>query len=235
MDTKIEPLSKEQLMAYLYTKTSTCPVCTKNFIEVLVRRSKLRQAGIDRDFRIRFKDIDPNLYDVTLCSHCGYAALSNYFDRITSKQQEWIQEKITPNYKHVEYDIPLSPKDALARYKQALTCAQAINAKSSQKALICLKMAWIYRDSKDEKDELTLLKFAHDSLKDAYTNENFPLGNMDEHTAKYMIAELARRLGDFNEAQRLISDLITTRGTPSSIKERAQDLKDLVRDEYRGL
>ena len=230
MDKTEKVLTKEELMAYLYTRTIMCPVCSKEFSEIAVRRSKLRQLGVDKDFRVRFKDIDPNFYEVLMCAHCGYAALSNYFDKITSKQQEWIKEKISPSYKHEEYEIPLSPKTALSRFKQALACAQAINAKASIKAIIGLKMAWVYREEKDSKGEITLLQFAYKNLSEAYTTEDFPLGNMDEATTKYILAELSRRLGNFDEAQRLIGDLIVSRSTPSSIKERAQDLKDLIRD-----
>ena len=226
---------EEDPMSFLYTKSFTCPVCNKEFMEVLVRRSKLRQDSVDRDFRTHYKGIDTNLYEVTLCSNCGYASLNNFFDRITSKQQDMIKEKITPNYKYIEFPLPLAPQDALTRYKMALTCAQAMGAKASQKAIICLKMAWIYRDAKDEKSELTLLRLAYTGLKEAFTSETFPLGTMDEPTVKYLIAELARRLGEFDEALRMIGDVITSRATPGSLKNRAQDLKDLIKEKNSAL
>jgi len=143
------------------------------------------------------------------------------------------KEKVSPNHRYRDFEMPLSPADALTRYKMALACAQAINAKASQKAIICLKMAWVYRDAKDEKSELTLLRFAYNGLKEAFTTETFPLGAMDEPTAKYMIAELARRLGEYDEALRLVSDVVVATGIPGTLKERAQDLKDMIR-EARG-
>lgn len=234
--TEKQPLSVEELMTnYLYYKTFKCPVCNKDFMDILLRRSKLRSIGVDRDFRTRYHDIDPNLYEVTVCGHCGYAALHNYFDKILSKQGEWILEKITPNYRHVDHDIPFTPASALARYKQALACAQAMEAKSSTKAVICLKMAWLYRDAKDEKGELTLIRLSYTALKDAFSNENFPLGSMDEPTTMYMIAEMARRLGEFDEALKMIGNVITSRATPVSIKNKAQDMKELIKDKNRGL
>ena len=141
-----------------------------------------------------------------------------------------ITEKITPNYKHIEYEIPLKLADALARYKQALACAQAMGSKSSMKAIICLKMSWIYRDANDAKGEMTLIRLAYTALKDAFMTESFPLGTMDEPTAKYMIAELARRLGEFDEALKMIGDVIVSRSTPGTIRNRAQDLKDLIKE-----
>ena len=227
--------TKEELMAYLYNKTYVCPVCQKQFEDTVIRRSKLRKTYTEIDFRSHYKDIDPNLYEIAICTFCGYGAMANYFDRITPRQQEWIEEKITPNYKYKEYDLPLSPADAMDRYKHALACAQVINAKASIKAIMCLKMSWIYRDAKDEKAELTLLKFAYSGLKEAYTTENFPLGTMDENTTRFIIAEMARRLGDFDEALRMISDVITSRTVPSLIKERAQDLKELIKEKNSAL
>lgn len=220
----------EVILAYLYSKSFTCPVCQKEFGSCTVRRSKLRQVGIDRDFRTRYKDIDPNLYDVVICSHCGYGALSNYFDRILSKQADWVKEQITPGYKHVEYDLPMKPIDALARYKHAVACAQATKAKASVKSIIFLKMAWVCRSVGDVKNELAMINLSYTNLKEAFTTESFPLGNMDEHTAKYMLAEMARRLGDFDEASRMIGSILVSRTVSSSIKDKAQDMKDLIRE-----
>ena len=217
-------------MTYLYAKSINCPVCGVDFMDFVIRRSRLRQEGIDSDFRIRFKGIDTNLYEILLCSSCGYAATQNNFTRISSKQQDMIKEKITPNHKYKEFSMPMSAKDALERYKLALACYQAINAKSSQLAILFLKMSWIYRDAKDFKSENMLLKHAFVKLKEAYTSESFPLGSMDEPTAKYMIAEIARRLGDFDEALRLVGDLIVSRSTPSGIKDRAQNMKETIRE-----
>ena len=225
-----EQVQEEQL-AYLYTKTFTCPVCEMEFMDFLVRRTRLRQISTDSDFRTRYHHIDPNLYEILACNNCGYAAMHSSFSRITPRQQGMIKEKITPNHKYVEFNMPLSTTDALSRYKMALACVQAIEGKASQKAFLCLKMSWICADIKDEKNEMALLKHAYSNLKDAFSTETFPLGTMDEPQVKYLIAELARRLGNFEEALRLISDVVVARGIPDSLKTRAQGLKELIREE----
>ena len=74
------------------------------------------------------------------------------------------------------------------------------------------------------------VKAAYEGLLVAYSNERFPLGNMDESTAKYVIADLARRNGQMGEAMRWVADVIVAKGIPSSLKERAQTLKDLIRE-----
>ncbi|MCL2399891.1 MAG: DUF2225 domain-containing protein [Defluviitaleaceae bacterium] len=222
---------QEELLSYLYTKTFTCPVCEREFMDFMVRRTRLRQINTDSDFRTHYHHIDPNLYEVLACNNCGYAAMYNSFSRITPRQQEMIKEKVTPNHKYIEFSMPLSAMDALNRYKMALTCVQAIEGKASQKAFLCLKMSWICADIKDEKNEKALIRHAYTNLKDAFSTEAFPLGGMDEPQVKYLIAELARRLGEFEEALRLISDVVVARGIPDSLKTRAQGLKELIREE----
>ena len=220
----------EDPLAYLFTKTVKCPVCEKEFIDFAVRKSKLRAINTDTDYRTHYKDIDPNHYEVLLCSFCGYAALDSSFSRITSRQQDMVKEKITPNHKPVEYPVPYSPQDVLTRFKKALECANAIDAKLSQKAVICLKTAWVYRDMGDQKNETLFLRGAYKGFSDAYTTENFPMAGMDEHTAKYMMAELARRVGLTEDALRLISDVVVARGIRGGLKERALALKEMIRE-----
>lgn len=76
-------------------------------------------------------------------------------------------------------------------------------------------MAWLYRgkaenlpkDSKDyqtqiielKKQELELLKNACEGFKSAYSKETFPMCGMDEITMMYLIADLCRRIGHFDD------------------------------------
>ena len=224
------PPTAEELLTYLYPKSFNCPVCEKEFSDFAVRKSKLRTQKIDSDFYTHYFVVDPNHYDVQFCSHCGYAALSAYFDRITDRQQTIIKEKITPDHKPITFPMPLSIEDVILRYEQAAKCAEAINAKASQQALIFLKTAWVYRSVGDKSKELGNLRIAFSGLKDAFSSENFPLGNMDEITAKYVIADLARRLGLFSEALRWVGDVVVAQGISSAIKERALLLKEAARE-----
>ena len=223
-------LTKEEILAYLYPKKIMCTVCDKEFTKQMVRTTKLRVLSVDTDFRSAYKDIDPNRYEVTLCSNCGYAALPTHFDKIMNRQKEAIIEKIKPNYKHVEHEMPLSLDDTVSIYKQAFACADAINAKVSVKAFLSLRLAWVYRDEGKKDEELLLIKDVYEGLKEAFSTENFPLGNMDEATAKYIIADMARRTGQMGEAMRWVADVVVGKGISSSIKDRAVRLKDLIRE-----
>jgi len=225
-----QPPTEEEILAYLFPKSFKCPVCDKEFMDFQIKKSKLKSIGTDTDFMTTFKDIDPNQYDVLFCVHCGYAALSNYFDKIVMRQQALIREKISPNYKPMEFPVPLSKEHVIQRFKQAIMCAVAMDAKASQKAFISLKLAWVLRKMGQRELEKRFLKDALDGLKSAFTTERFPLGNMDESMAKYMIADLSRRSGDLGEAMRWVGDLVVSRGLPGTLKERASTLKDMVKE-----
>jgi hypothetical protein len=215
---------------YLYLKENDCPVCTRTFEAIIVRRSKLKVIDRETDLKTRFHTIDPNLYDVLICSHCGYAAMANSFSQIVDRQKELVKEKITPRFNYKEYEVPYNFADAVERYKMALLCAAVTGMRAGQKAILCLKLAWVYRDMGDKANETVFLKHAVTGLKEAFTHESFPIGPFDEPTCKYMIGELLRRVGELQEAMRWISELMVDRGTPPSLKEKANFIKEMIRE-----
>jgi hypothetical protein len=226
-----EAPNTEEILSYIYPKEIECPVCMKKFTDYSVRKSKLRVDTTDGDLRTRYFVIDPNNYEVQLCYHCGYTALQAYFEKIIARQQDLIKKFITPMYSTQKYPVPYTHDIVLNRYDQALACCQAIYAKNSQFAITYLKKAWVYRDMEGKKEEeIKTLREAYVRLNDAFSTENFPLGAMDEITAKYMIAELARRIGNFSDALRWVGDVIISRNTTPAMKKRADLLKDLARD-----
>lgn len=228
---KGEPINKEDPMDYLYSKEFSCPVCDRVFINFIVRKSKLKLVGMESDLKPNYQTIDPNRYDVLLCDHCGYASLLSGFARISDKQIDLVQKTITPRFTSKEYPIPLSAEDAVERYKLALLNAVTKGVKASEKAILCLKIAWLYRDLNNEDNEQLFLRNALAGLKEAYTSESFPIGSMDENTTEYVIGELARRTGERSEAMRWISALIVKKNLQKGLRERAMNIKELLRAE----
>ena len=60
-------------------------------------------------------------------------------------------------------------------------------------------------------------------------NESFPIAGLDENTLMYLVAELARRLGKYEESARLLGRVITSRTTPERLKEQALVIKELLK------
>jgi uncharacterized protein (DUF2225 family) len=216
-------------MNYLYAKDFDCPVCGKTFVNYITRKSKLRLKDMELDLKANYLVVNANCYDVYLCPHCGYAALSSQFNHITDSQANIVLQKIRPFFKPRDYPAPYSLEHSVERYKMALYCAVTIGTKAGLVAIICIKIAWLYRDLNDKANELQFINGARTGLQQAYNNETFPIGTMDELTVSYMIGELSRRLGDFSTASKWVSAVLVAKNTKPNLKERAYNSKELIR------
>lgn len=229
----------------LFDKTFTCPVCDSEFHSKMVRTGKVKLLSADTDLRPRYQFVDSLKYDAIVCPKCGYAALSRFFKFMMPAQAKLIRENISKNFSGLQpagntytYD------DAIARHQLALANAVVKKANASEKAYTCLKMAWLCRGkaeflSKETPDyenqikelkaeETELLANAYDGFMSAFSKESFPMCGMDEITMTYLIAELARRIGKFEESSRWISRVLTSRVANERIKDKARDIKEML-------
>lgn len=216
-ETKIQDL--------LYDKTYNCPVCGNIFKEKTVKIGKARLVSKDTDLMPKYEKINPLFYDVVVCPRCGYSALIKYFDKLKNDQVQLIKSKISPKFKARIYPDIFDLDIAIERYKLALLNAVVKNAKSSEKAYICLKTAWMYRLKENKDDELKFLQQAFIGFKEAYEKESFPICGMDRFTLMYLLGELSRRLGDNHEALFWFSKVIVTPNVNPRLKELARDQK----------
>lgn len=227
----------------LFDKKYTCPICDNNFTAKTVRTGKARMIRTDMDLRNVYEGIEPLKYDIILCQKCGYAALARFFDSVTSVQHKYISEKITPNFKPLQDEGDDYTYDqALARYKVAFANAVVKMAKISEGAYLSLKMAWLCRSYKESLDkdmsgyqekyekieimERENLRKAYDLFIKAVQKEEFPMCGMDESTVDYILAVLAMEFGDYFDASKLLSKLITSYSAGQRIKDKARDAKE---------
>lgn len=131
----------------------TCPVCENEFKSKAIKNGKTRRIGTDTDLMPIYEGPNPLFYDVHICPKCGYSALNQYFEKIKAEQINLIKSTITPRFKAREYPEVYDANIAIERYKLTLLNAVVKKAKSSEKAFICLKIAWMYRltDNKEEE------------------------------------------------------------------------------------
>lgn len=232
----------------LFEKTYNCPVCDSEFKAKTVRTGKVKLMSADTDLRPRYQLADALKYDAIVCPKCGYAALNRFFNYMTNAQSKLIKEHITANFKGIDDAMDVySYDDAIARHKLALVNTVVKHGKTSERAYTCLKLAWLCRGKaeslpedlperesivkalKTEEDELILN--AYEGFSDAFMKEQFPLCGMDESTATYLVADLARRSGNFEDANRWLSRVITSRQAGERLKNKARELKDLIRED----
>ncbi|MFG6348263.1 MAG: DUF2225 domain-containing protein [Lachnospiraceae bacterium] len=250
---KPEPAPKPEVHEsdLLFDKSYTCPVCDKAFRSKMIKTGKVKLLKQDTDLRPIYKYVDSIKYDVLVCPRCGYGALSRFFKFMMPSQAKLISENISRNFKGLpETGDTYTYDDAIARYQLALANAIVKKAKASERAYTCLKMAWLYRgkaetlpeDTPDrdkiiselKKEEESLLVTAYEGFSDSFLKEDFPMCGMDELTVTYLVAELARRAGQYDEAIRWISRVLTSRNASERIKEKARVVKDLVEEDRKS-
>lgn len=234
----------------VFDRNYTCPVCGETFSSKAVRSGKSKLLGTDTDLRAKYDIIDPGKYDVILCHGCGYAALSRFYDKITPAQAKLIKEKISSSVHISEHDdVIYSYPEAMERYKLALVNAVVKKAKSSEKAYICLKSAWIARGYKEslqadgsadpkliadlEKQEDEFLQNAYKGFAEARQNEDFPMCGMDEITVDYLLAVLAAHCKKYDVASRMVTSVLTSSAANPRMKDKARDLKEQIQLELK--
>lgn len=219
----------------LYNKTIKCPVCSKSFDITKVKSKASRVASRDSDFCVYYEGINPIFYDAYVCENCGYASLSDKFETIRENDSKIIKENITPRWNKRSFVGERTVDNALEAFKLTLYNMQLRKAKSSELAKVCIRIAWMYRIKKDEK-ETDFLKFALKNYVETYEKESLPADKLDEFTCMYMIAELNRRVGNTEEAVKWFSRLISSpeaRKNPSLI-EMARDQFQLAKENIKS-
>lgn len=233
----------------LFDKKCECPVCGKPFSYRAVRSGKLKLVSQDPDLRPKYDKFDPAKYDVVVCTNCGYAVLAKYFQALPAAHIKLLKENICGKVHGVANKPVLDYDDAIQRYQLALASAIVKRAKDSEKAYICLKMAWIIRGKKEtlpdntenydevmnqlRADENEALNTAFEGFIAARQKETFPMAGMDELTVDYLLAVLATRFQHYDIASKLIASILTSKVANNRIKDRARDLKEQIKIEMQ--
>ena len=243
----LTPIQKQLQMEqdYIFDKTYNCPVCDHEFKVKTVKVGKAKLIGTDLDLRPKYEGIDTLKYDVVLCPHCGYAALTRYFKILSQFQTKRIKEVISKSFKEQkEMSEVYTYEEALERYKLALANALVKQGKASEKAYICLKTAWLLRgrnelfDSSDpeyakkkadgEAEEKEFMRNALEGFLAARQSERYPMCGMDETTVDYLIAVIAMDFEQYDVSTKLISSILSANGTNPRMKDKARDLRDIL-------
>lgn len=218
----------------LYDREVTCPICGNIFKAKSIKTSSYRILKKDSDLFIRYSIINPYFYDVWVCNECGYAAMKTDFNKIRNFQIDAVKERVTPSWTPREYPEIYNIDLAIERFKLSLLNYVVIESAWSKKALNCLKLAWMYRLKENEGKEKLFLNQALESLKEAYSSEDFPIYGMSKYTTMYLIGELLRRTGDCQDALIWFSGVITSPGVPNRLKNLARDQRDLIKEEQNN-
>lgn len=232
----------------LFDKHFICKVCDKEFKSKMVRTGKVKLIGSDSDLRPKYQHVDSLKYDAIVCPYCGYAALNRFYNYMTDNQARLIKNNISANFRGIkEGENILTYDEAITRHKLALVNAVVKHAKSSEKAYTCLKLGWLCRGKAENLPEDTpnreevikqlnaqekeFISNAYEGFMESFSKEPFPMCGMDELTLTYLTADLARQIGKYDEALRMIARVLTAKEANDRIKEKAREMKELIRVE----
>lgn len=240
------PITEEEV---LFEKTFNCPVCGNDFKSKMVKSGKVKLLTQDTDLRPVFQHVDPLKYDAVVCPRCGYAALNRFFKYLTDTQISLIKSTISASFKGLSGSgDTLSYDEAITRHKLALVNSIVKKSKTSERAYICLKTAWVIRGKIEnlsteeetsenqmaiknlQKEEEEFIQKAYEGFNEAILKEAFPMCGMDESTVSLLIADLARRTHKYEEASRWLSKILVSRNSNERINEKAREIKDLMRE-----
>ncbi|MDO5518544.1 MAG: DUF2225 domain-containing protein, partial [Clostridium sp.] len=119
---------------------------------------------------------------------------------------------------------------AIERYKIALLNAMLTDAPDSTKAMLSLKIAWMFRLLKDNTQENVFMRQALEGFTDAYTKEVFPIYGLERDSLMYLLGELNRRQENYDDALLWYSKTIVNTNASSRVKELARVGKNSIKN-----
>ena len=188
----------------LYRIKVKCPCCEAEFSTSRVRPSLKRAVRSDSDFCAYFKTVNPDYYVVRVCPYCGFASTENFKPYLTIQQKKDYYEKIGIHWKVKDYGGTRTEGDAMECYKLALLTAQTVGENIRVIAGILHHIAWLYRYQGNKEQENRFLAYALDAYVKVFEQER----TGSNARLMYLIGELNRRLGNFNEAVRWFNRVI---------------------------
>jgi len=183
----------------LYDKDCTCPVCKNKFTTKKIRTRSLRIENREDDFNVIYKNINPIYYYIWVCPKCGYSSTEKEFENITKEQASILNQSIRAKWNERSFNGVRTFREAEESYKIALLIAQLLKKSKAYTGGICLRLAWLYREVKNSKEE-EFLTHTLNLFEDAYQTERLDEAGLDEISLVYLNGELSRRLARYKEA-----------------------------------
>lgn len=222
--------------AKVLQKSFSCPVCYQEFKSPRVRMTKTRLYQTDTDLRPYYEGIDVVCYEIITCTHCGYSAIEKTFDNVTPATRENILNELKKHYVQKEFPEYIDVQTAIERYVLALISAMPKKAKKSEFAYLYLKLSWLYRVQGNEGspalEKRCQVKFI-ELAELTFFEEVFPVLGFEEEVFLYLIAEVSRRIKDYEKANKYIGKVLLNRNISDQLRVRAEDVKELIYKERK--
>ena len=220
-----------------YEKKIECLHCKKSFTTLKIRSKNLRVAKFDSDFQPLYEEnqINALYYNVFVCEHCGFSFTEDFSKYFAPGVAEELNKQISSRWVPHDFKGERTVFQAIQAYKLAFMCATIKKEKYIITAGLLLRLAWMYRSLHNDVQEKRFMKMACDHYMESYSTDDYRSTQMSDTRVMYMIAELSRRLEDYQTATRFFSKVIESQRTGGEAKliEMAKEQWNLVR-EARG-
>lgn len=222
-----------------FWKKYTDPLAGKAFKAVAVKRGAYSVRSRDPDFGPRYDGVNPLWYGVVV-SPSGFAGEDSLYKRspqLLFKDVKALRDQIDglPPLRdfNVVRDLPM----ACEAYSLALSMVDHLRLAKHEIASLALKASWLYRDWADEghdaatRQTLELRRIALDNYLASYETEDISKLKIGGPGVGYLIAELLREQGQFDESLRWFSRVVTDKSVGTEVKRLARNQMDLCREQ----
>lgn len=194
---------------YVWKKKIVCPVCAHEFESFNYKNKSQALKEKESDFHEVYEVFDPIIYDVIVCPSCFYAGTSSDYEKLKAKDMEILfSDKRTSSF---DYRKNRTIDMALESYDLAIDCKKkADKPNDALMGNLYLKKAWIYRNINEKNGELNSLTEALHYYEKKYLTADNVGGSLSENGLAYLIAELARRVGDYNKSTKYFGIVINS-------------------------
>lgn len=200
--------------------------CKRKFNTLKVRSNFVKVKETESDFHpIYENDVNPLLYNVFVCEHCGFSFTEDFSKYFAPGLKEKIDKKISLHWKIHNFSGKRTITDALQAYQLGLVCGNIKNEKHITLAGLALRTAWLYRSIDNEEQEKRFMEISRDQYIESFSIEDYVGTSMTEIRVIYIIAELSRRIDDREKAIRYFSKVIEMQRNSNEVKiiEMAKD------------
>lgn len=226
----------------LYYKTFTCAQCNAEVNSPQVKTSSASVVKRDPDFYTVYSGLNPLHYSVVVCPDCCFAAEKALFEGRKlikdSRELRPVLAELRKDFGVYDFTQVRDLPAAAAAFEMAWTVAQHLNLRHYQYAGLAMRCAWIYRewadlspDSSLNEKEKSFLRQATTHYQAAYERENPAELKLGAPGIGYLIGEIYRQLGDYQEGMKWLMRIATDRSAPQEVRRLARSQLDLARSQ----
>lgn len=221
----------------LFWKKYIDPLSGVTFPAVSVKRSAYTLRGHDPDFAPHYEGVNPLWYTVVV-SYSGFAGeqeLYKHSPKMLIRNRSELMEFISGQPGWHEFNLERDIETACRTYELALGYTHFLRVSRYEVASLALKASWVYtqwaetghQPANDQSRVMRQIALKH--YLESYEKEDNSDKRFGSAGVTYLIAELMREQGSFDESLAWFSRALTDSQVRGEVKRLAQNQRELCR------